>query len=87
MLELLLRGRVCFYINWKRFKWLARLRGRPSADIGTERSECQEAAPNDRLKTRPAVCIEFCYQLKLRKGRLPENTNTLKMLHFLNAPF
>jgi len=43
--------------------------------------------PIDRPKTRPVVCIEFCYQLKLRKGRFLENANTLKLLRFLNAPF
>ena len=33
------------------------------------------------------VCIVFRYQLKLRKGRLLENVNTLKTQLFLNAPF
>jgi hypothetical protein len=33
------------------------------------------------------VCIVFRYQLKLRKGRLLENVNTLKTQFFLNAPF
>ena len=41
----------------------------------------------DRPKTRPAVCIVFRYRLRLRKGRSLKNTNTLKILYFLNAPF
>ncbi|MDO7724711.1 MAG: hypothetical protein MUQ18_10215 [Loktanella sp.] len=57
------------------------------AELGAERSEFSVPAQNDRPKTRPAVCIVFRYRLRLRKGRSLKNTNTLKILYFLNAPF
>ena len=58
-----------------------------SADLYPKRSEGPATAQNDRPKTRPAVCIVFRYRLRLRKGRSLKNTNTLKILYFLNAPF
>ena len=58
-----------------------------TADLYENRSEGPLSAQNDRPKTRPAVCIVFRYRLRLRKGRSLKNTNTLKILYFLNAPF
>ena len=62
--------------------WIAR-----TADLHPNRSEGLHPAQNDRPKTRPVVCIVFRYRLRLRKGRLPENAKTLKLLYFLNALF
>jgi hypothetical protein len=59
----------------------------PQQQAPLPRERLSPSAQNDRPKTRPAVWIVFRYRLRLRKGRSLKNTNTLKVLYFLNAPF